>query len=278
VSRGNTSRGFTLIELLVVIAIVAILAAILFPILVAAQRNAEKARCINNEKQILIAIIQYAQDHNGHVPLGYEPSSPVSYNWANANFGLSWHERLHKTGYVKSMSIFLCSAVPEVLAQDSTYYVYSEYPTTYAMNWRLCSGGGVGATATVYPYSSGSTLKSAGLFAVTVSPESVHAPTKVVMICESQAGAKRIADTYVVRSISGGGGLLVYGDTGNFYWQVRWLDQPFVPRGHNGGANFGMVDGHVQYVKAIKPGPGTTTSPGMPPMVSSIGQSGLSWW
>jgi prepilin-type N-terminal cleavage/methylation domain-containing protein/prepilin-type processing-associated H-X9-DG protein len=277
VSRSNTPRGFTLIELLVVIAIVAILAAILFPVFLAAQRNAEKARCINNEKQILTAIIQYSQDHNGHVPLGYEPSSVASYSWATASFGQSWHERLYRTGYVKNKSIFLCSAVPDAISLDTDYFVCSTFPTTYAMNWRLCSGGGNSATA-VYPYSSGDTLSKAGIFAVTVTPESVRAPTRVVMICESQGRAKRISDTYVVYSIAGGGGVLVYGDTGNYYWQVRWLDQPFVPRGHNGGANFGMVDGHVEYVNAIKPGPGNPTSPGMPPNVSSIGQSGLAWW
>jgi prepilin-type N-terminal cleavage/methylation domain-containing protein/prepilin-type processing-associated H-X9-DG protein len=277
VSCKNILRGFTLIELLVVIVIIAILAAILFPVFVGAQRNAERTRCLNNEKQILTAIIQYAQDHCGRVPLGYEPSSPVSYSWANASFGMSWHERLYKTGYLRNKKVFLCSAVPDALAVDPTYFVCAQFPTTYAMNWRLCSGGGVGASP-VYPYSSGATLVNAGLFGVTVTPESVRSPSRVVMICESQYRAKRITNAAAISSIAGGGGILVYGDTGNYYWQIRWLDQPFVPHGHNGGANFGMVDGHAQYVKSIKPGPPTGTNPGMAPMVSSIGQCGLMWW
>jgi prepilin-type N-terminal cleavage/methylation domain-containing protein/prepilin-type processing-associated H-X9-DG protein len=276
VRRRNRQSGFTLIELLVVIAIVAILAAILFPVFLAAQRNAEKAKCISNEKQILTAMIQYAQDHHGHVPLGYDPN-PSNYSWANGTFGTSWHERLYNTGYTRNKTIFLCPAVPDAISMDANYYVRGQFPTNYAMNWRLCSGGG-NTTSTIFPYSSGKTLSDAGVFAVPVTPESVSSPSRVVMICESQGKAKLITNTYTVQSTSGGGGVLVYGDTGTFYWQIRWLDQPFLPRGHNGGANFGMVDGHVQYVKGMKPGPNTTTNPGMPPMVSSIGKSGLMWW
>jgi prepilin-type N-terminal cleavage/methylation domain-containing protein len=51
----HNRNAFTLIELLVVIAIIAILAAILFPVLAAAQRAAGKARCVSNERQILAA-------------------------------------------------------------------------------------------------------------------------------------------------------------------------------------------------------------------------------
>jgi prepilin-type N-terminal cleavage/methylation domain-containing protein len=55
-------KGFTLIELLVVIAIIAILAAILFPVFSRARNKAEQASCMNNQKQIITAVLMYAHD------------------------------------------------------------------------------------------------------------------------------------------------------------------------------------------------------------------------
>jgi prepilin-type N-terminal cleavage/methylation domain-containing protein/prepilin-type processing-associated H-X9-DG protein len=55
--------GFTLIELLVVIAIIAILAAILFPVFAKAREKARTNSCLNNARQITIAIQMYIQDN-----------------------------------------------------------------------------------------------------------------------------------------------------------------------------------------------------------------------
>ncbi len=70
--RGPTAKacalerfGFTLIELLVVIAIIAILASLLLPTLAKATMKATGARCQSNEKQLQLAFIMYADDHNG---------------------------------------------------------------------------------------------------------------------------------------------------------------------------------------------------------------------
>jgi prepilin-type N-terminal cleavage/methylation domain-containing protein len=60
--------GFTLIELLVVIAIIAILAAILFPVFAKAREKARQSSCLNNQRQIAVAILMYAQDHDEEMP------------------------------------------------------------------------------------------------------------------------------------------------------------------------------------------------------------------
>ena len=58
------NRAFTLIELLVVIAIIAILAALAFPITKSMISRADASKCVANQKQIVMGIIQFAQEKN----------------------------------------------------------------------------------------------------------------------------------------------------------------------------------------------------------------------
>ncbi len=74
---SSPRRGFTLIELLVVIAIIAILAAILFPVFAKAREKARQTTCLNNQRQIAIAISMYVQDNNET----FFPD-PVTQSWA----------------------------------------------------------------------------------------------------------------------------------------------------------------------------------------------------
>ncbi|GAI85456.1 unnamed protein product, partial [marine sediment metagenome] len=61
----KTPKAFTLIELLVVIAVIAILMAILIPVLGAAKKQASMTRCLSNHRNLLYGWIMYADDNDG---------------------------------------------------------------------------------------------------------------------------------------------------------------------------------------------------------------------
>ena len=67
-------KGFTLIELLVVIAIIAILAAMLLPVLAAAKRRAQRINCVSNLKQVNLALRIWEGDNNNLYPMAVSTS------------------------------------------------------------------------------------------------------------------------------------------------------------------------------------------------------------
>lgn len=113
-------QGFTLIELLVVIAIIAILAAMLFPVLTRARESARKAACLSNLKQIGIAVALYLQDHDGVYPSQQRdgepvnlPGGPVIYKNVQQNY----MDALYP--YLRSPQVFICpSDTPNPYSRD----------------------------------------------------------------------------------------------------------------------------------------------------------------
>lgn len=89
--NARRSRGFTLIELLVVIAIIAVLISLLLPAVQAAREAARRSACVNNLKQLGLAIHNYESIHTSFPPsLVVQGHGNVITNWT----GWSIHARL----------------------------------------------------------------------------------------------------------------------------------------------------------------------------------------
>ena len=95
--RRRLASGFTLIELLVVVAIIAILASLLLPALANAKDRAQTIRCLNNLKQLGMATLMYAQEHQGAVQID-APLDP----------GVTWGSILSTNQNLRPLDIFLC--------------------------------------------------------------------------------------------------------------------------------------------------------------------------
>lgn len=131
------SPGFTLIELLVVIAIIAILAAILFPVFAKARDRALATTCINNEKQIGIALIAYSSDYDNVYPAERFPAN-------GTNPERIWKDAL--SPFIKSTEVYQCpsnrfswakgSATPK--PGDET----GRWPRSYAYNGAIFYANG----------------------------------------------------------------------------------------------------------------------------------------
>lgn len=92
-------RAFTLIELLVVIAIVAVLAAMLLPAVNLVRNAARQTTCLNNQRQVMLALVAYAGDNDGITP-------PADiYDYTTITGSRHWYTALLRRDYLPGNAV-----------------------------------------------------------------------------------------------------------------------------------------------------------------------------
>jgi prepilin-type N-terminal cleavage/methylation domain-containing protein/prepilin-type processing-associated H-X9-DG protein len=146
----NKRSGFTLIELLVVIAIIAILAAVLLPVLARAKLRAIEVNCISNVKQLTTGALIYYDENSAWLgPMNTNSPTASQGDWMGAMVSYYGH----------STNILDCPAAPmhgavsgnkDGLADTAWNWAISDpsYSGSYGINkWLALPGGGLGNSA-----------------------------------------------------------------------------------------------------------------------------------
>lgn len=129
----RNSRGFTLIELLVVIAIIAILAAILFPLMTNAKERARQQKCLANLRQLSLGALMYATDNSGKSANPRVCVAKPSWEGSEGVGQMVDPRKGQIFRYVKNYAVYMCPTDAKRKAKNAP----ANYALSYSMNYRF---------------------------------------------------------------------------------------------------------------------------------------------
>jgi prepilin-type N-terminal cleavage/methylation domain-containing protein len=218
------SRAFTLIELLVVIAIIAILAALLLPVLSRSKIAAQGAQCTSNHRQLVLAWTLYCHDNGDQMPvLENWVAGDMNDPFDATNVSLLVDPHLSAFArYVTTPGIYKCPG-------DKTIFARS-----VSMNGHM------------NPTLPGFWLHGGGdLYAIFAKSQQVRIPADIFVILDERSDT--INDRSFVVDMSNTGNSDGTGSS-DPYWLIDY------PAGyHNRSGRFSFVDGHVDAHQWLEP-------------------------
>lgn len=232
-SGGVRERGFTLIELLVVIALIAVLAALLLPALSKARSRAQGIACLNNNRQLAVAWLLYADDHGDRLAynLGGDASRTnvarrTALNWVNNILNWSLDSDNTNTATIteaslgpyanKAINIYRCPS-DNVLSLTQREAGWSARVRSYSMNAMVGDAGELSREGF-----NSNNPDYVQFFKLSAIPR----PSRIFVFLDEHPDS--INDGYFLNKAS----------------YHEWIDLP--ASYHNGAAAFSFADGHSQ--------------------------------
>ena len=269
--KPNLEAGFTLMELLVVIAIIAILSALLLPVLSKSKQKAQGVYCLNNGHQMMVALTLYGAENNDFFPPNPDDGNTVlGHNWCGGQAGVGMPQEFN-SDILKDPN--RCLVAPYLKGNVSMFHCPGDKRTglyqgkdpallgrtvpaarTFSMSQAvgtICPGFDSGAsTGTWMPHRGAPTLAVNGPWLdgsyhhIRDSPwltygkfANIHAPGPAMLWVLVDEDVKYLNDAAFSFRMD----------------KPKWLDIPGTY--HNGGCGFAFADGHSESHQWQSPSP-----------------------
>jgi len=217
-------RGFTVIELLVVVSIIAILAALLLPAIGLARESARKIACASNQRQVMMAVLLYADDSDGLLPHAKVTSGLAPALWGIGGDQAYWYHEAIVGQYLEQSGAGISADRSTTLVCASTP-LHQSYKSNYGLNRRIV----------VAP-------TSVDQFRHACPIQALSRASETVLLVESKDPrfhpGNGTPPPVPAHDPDGAGSKWQAGTPASWY---SWY------RAHGGGCNLGFADGHVRF-------------------------------